>query len=297
MEEGGNIRQALSSAIEELEGAGVPDAVVEAERMLCRILKCKRHELFLNPEKSITTEEHGRIKAFMARRKRREPAAYITGETEFRDLRLKVTRAVLIPRPETELLVERALKFLEGIKEPVIIDLCTGSGCIAVTLAVELLRKGAAPLIYATDISGAALDVARDNAIANNVDKRVKFIEGDLFGPLGGLGLKGKADLIISNPPYVSTKEKESLESEVRAFEPPAALYGGVDGLLFIRRIIKGGPEYLRPGGVLLMEIGWSQGEAVKGLASKDPALIGATVKKDFSGMDRIFEATKKTGR
>ncbi len=291
------IRDTLKDATRELEGAGVPDAPVEAEQMLCRILRCKRHELFLNPERALATEELERVREFLVRRKKREPSAYITGETEFRGLRLKVTGAVLIPRPETELLVDRALKFLEGLEKPLIIDLCTGSGCIAVSLAVELLRKGVTPLIYAADISEAALEVARVNAGANNAAECVRFVRGDLFSPLEGLRLKDRADLIISNPPYVAAKEKETLQPEVRDFEPPAALYAGEDGLDFIKRIIGGVGEYLRPGGLLLMEIGFSQARAVKGLASEKTGLRGFSIKKDLSGLDRILEAWKKPAR
>ena len=292
-----SIRDTLKGATRELEGAGVPDAPVEAERMLRHITGLKRHELYMERGHRLEAEDVALLEDLLWRRKKREPLAYITGEVEFRGIHLTVTKDVLIPRPETELLVERALNFLEGLEKPVIMDLCTGSGCIAVSLAVELLRKGVTTLIYATDISEAALEVARVNARANNATECVRFVRGDLFSPLEGLRLKDRADLIISNPPYVAAKERETLQPEVRDYEPPAALYAGEDGLDFIKRIIGGAGEYLRPGGLLLMEIGFSQARAVKGLASEKTGLRGVSIKKDLSGMDRIFEAVKKPAR
>ncbi|GMR04354.1 MAG: peptide chain release factor N(5)-glutamine methyltransferase [Thermodesulfobacteriota bacterium] len=289
-------RQALKAAAAALEGAGVTEAGMEAEFILCDILDCKRHALFLDPERVLKTEEQKKLTEFIARRKKREPLAYITGEAEFRGLKLKVTGATLIPRPETELLVEEGLSFLKGIKEPAVIELCTGSGCIAISLAVELLQKGARPRIYAVDISAAALDAARKNAEAHGVGSLIEFTEGDLFTPLENSGFKAGADLIISNPPYVASGDMTTLEPEVRDYEPPAALYGGPDGLYFIRRIIRESTKYLKPDGRIVMEIGWGQARAVKEEADKNPGLKDVRIKKDYSGIERIFTARKNSG-
>ncbi|MBI5491567.1 MAG: peptide chain release factor N(5)-glutamine methyltransferase [Deltaproteobacteria bacterium] len=284
--------EALDWAKETLKKNKAPDPEVEAEFLLSHVLDCKRHELYLSPRRVLSGDEEARLRSYMEKRARREPAQYIVGEAEFRGLRFKVTRATLIPRPETELLVDEALDAAGRLKAESLtaVDLCTGSGCIAVSLAKELARS----IVYATDISEAALDVARENARANGVADRVRFLQGDLFGPLSGLGVEGRAGLIISNPPYVSKKDMEDLAPEIKDYEPEAALYGGEDGLDFYRKIIAGSPAYLAPGGYLIMELGYGQAAEVKGLVSKTGAFTGPEIRKDYSGIDRVLKARLK---
>lgn len=284
------IREALSLAAKALAKAGVSDPLAEAEYLLTHILKCSRPELFLKTGRAFTGDEAAAFTAAIERRKKREPAQYIAGDVEFRSHTIKVTRATLIPRPETELVVDEALEAAGAIgSNAVIVDLCTGSGCIAVSVAGEL----AGSRVYATDISWAALEVARENAVLNGVAGRVEFFEGDLFAPLP-CGLKGAVDIIISNPPYVSLSEMEGLAPEVRDFEPGTALFGGVDGLDFLRRIIAQAPGYLKKGGRLIMEIGYSQSEKVKEMAEKDGRFEAVALRKDYSGIERIFSARLK---
>lgn len=281
------VKETLSLAARELSKAGVPDPPAEAEYLLTHILGCKRHELFLNPSRLLTDAEAAAFTACMERRKKREPAQYITGEVEFRGHAIMVTRATLIPRPETELLVDEALA---AAKPPgsgtVVVDLCTGSGCIAVAVAKELSGSR----VYAADISEDAIKAARGNASINGVAEKVEFFTGDLFKALPE-GLKGKVDIILSNPPYVARSEMRGLAPEVRDYEPETALCGGAEGLDFIERIIKGAPEYLKKGAYLIMEIGFGQSEKVKALVSKDCRYEGVEVRKDYSGINRVFIA------
>ncbi len=280
------VREALTWAIQELEGSRVPDARTEAEYLLSFALKIKRHELYLYPERKLTKMQSSGFSDFIRKRALREPAQYITGETEFRGLLFKVTPDVLIPRPETELLVEKALCFLGGSKgTEIVIDLCTGSGCVAVSIAKERGNTR----VYAVDISKEALKVASLNARINGVSSKITFINGDLFAPLSEL--KGKARVIVSNPPYISKEDMEKLDPEIRDHEPMVALSGGTDGLDFIRRIIEGSPEYLVPGGSLMMEIGWGQAERVKDILTRHGHYRDIEIRKDLSGIERVVKA------
>ncbi|MBI5588176.1 MAG: peptide chain release factor N(5)-glutamine methyltransferase [Deltaproteobacteria bacterium] len=281
------IKEALSLAAMELSKADVPDPLAEAEYLLTHILGCKRHGLFLNPSRLLTDSEAAAFTAYMERRKKREPAQYITGEVEFRGHTFMVTRATLIPRPETELLVDEALAAAKPQGgETVVVDLCTGSGCIAVSVAKEL----AGSRVYAADVSTDAIKAARGNASLNGVAEKVGFFIGDLFKALPE-DLKGKVDIILSNPPYVARSEMQGLAPEVKDYEPETALCGGAEGLDFIERIIDGAPEYLKKGAYLIMEIGFGQSEKVKELASKDGRYEKIEVRKDYSGIDRVFIA------
>jgi release factor glutamine methyltransferase len=281
------VREALAWATQELEASRVPDSRTEAEYLLTFALRVKRHELYLYPERTLTGKESSEFSGSIRKRALREPAQYITGETEFRGLVFKVSPEVLIPRPETELLVEEAVDFLKGFKgEEIVIDLCTGSGCVAVSIAKERSNT----LVYAVDISKEALKVASLNAGINGVASSVKFINGDLFALLSEL--KGKARVIVSNPPYVSKEEIEKLDPEVRDYEPMIALNGGADGLEFIKRIIEDAPGYLLSGGRLMMEIGWGQAERVKEIITRHGLYRDIEIRKDLSGIERVVKAS-----
>ena len=280
------VREALKGAVERLGAAGVDSPVQDAEFLITHLLKVKRHELFLNPERALTDAEAALFDSFIERRGRREPAQLITGECEFRGLTFRVTGDVLIPRPETELLIDEALEkaaSFKGASMLCAIDLCAGSGCISVAFAKEAPRWR----VWATDISPSALKIASENAIANGVANRIDFLEGDLFAPLKGI----KAALILSNPPYVTAPEMKELEPEVAQWEPAGALYGGEDGLDFYRRIAAEAPKHLLPGGFLILEIGWGQAKAVRELIESAGRFTGIAIRKDYAGIERVVTA------
>jgi release factor glutamine methyltransferase len=287
--------EALVWAEKRLKSAGLPDPGVhdprhEALFMVADLMGLQPTEVYLKRGSVIDSDRFRTLRQWVERRLGREPSQYITGATEFRGLSFKVNPYVLIPRPETELLVCEGTGAIDS-RSPLILDLCTGSGCIAVAMAKEV--PGAR--IFALDISGPALRVAGENAAVHDVAYRIEFLEGDLFAPLKGRCLEASFDLILSNPPYVSGDELKRLKPEVRHFEPTMALYGGEDGLHFIRRIVNGAPDYLKPGGALILEIGYGQSEDVRiileGSGKFDPPLT----RKDYSGIDRFIKAQKKS--
>jgi len=210
----------------------------------------------------------------------------LTGHQEFYGLDFIVTPDVLIPRPETEFLIERVMKLVQESREssPLIVDVGTGSGCIAVTLAKQL------PLarLIATDASRTALDVARTNAEQHGVLDRIEFLEGDLLKPLAERGLEGAVDVLASNPPYIDEESRQLLQREVRDWEPHDALFGGADGLDFYRRLIAESPLYLKPGGYVVLEIGFSQVDSVSNMV-KGGALELVDITPDLQGIPRTL--------
>lgn len=276
-----------------LKRFNISNAKIDAEYLLSSILKCKRQELYLNPDRQLTNKEINTFKGFIQRRSKREPLQYIIGEEEFRGLVFKVTRDVLIPRPETELLIEEAVKIIErqrakGKRQKVnIIDLCTGSGCIAVSIAKEIDNCK----VYATDISEKALAAAKENAKKHGVENKIIFLQGSFFEPLKGKGLEAKIDILLSNPPYVSKKDMEKLQSEVKEYEPHLALYAGEDGLDSYRTIIPEALTYLENGGYLILEIGYGQAEGVKELFAQYPAYGKIEIINDLSEIERVVKA------
>lgn len=282
--------EALIWAFEELSKALIPYARGESEFLLMHVLDCRRHELFLNARRLLTPQETTLLRETAARRLEREPLQYIFGEAEFRGRAFKVTREVLIPRPETELLVGEALKEAPsfGGRPLMIIDLCAGSGCIAISAALEMHCE-----VFATDISEKALDIARENAQRLGASQKVTFFKGDLFEAVPEK-IKGRAHMVLTNPPYITEKDMAVLAPEVKDFEPGQALYGGSDGLDIIRRIITEAPKYLAPGGLLLMEIGYDQPEAVTRLAENSAEYSHVEILKDYAGIGRILKARTK---
>jgi release factor glutamine methyltransferase len=223
--------------------------------------------------------------ALVGRRARREPIAYITGQQEFFGLTFDVTPAVLIPRPETERVVEAALARFPDRDAPLAAaDLCTGSGCVAIALAVE--RQGWT--VTATDVSADALAVASLNARRHGVAGRVRLVEGDLLG-----GLPGSFDLIVSNPPYVADGLRTTLPPEVRDHEPAVALFAGADGLDVVRRLVADAGGRLHPGGALIVEIGFGQAGAVADLLSSAPLLRFVAIEPDLQGIPRTAVALR----
>lgn len=291
MEHGFTASEALVWTFGELSRNGVPFARDESEFILMHVLRCKRSELFLNARRELTDEEEQALARAVERRTGREPSQYIFGEAEFLGRTFKVTRDVLIPRPETELLVEEALKEAISIKDGrvTVVDLCTGSGCIGISVAAGLKDCD----VIATDISERALAIAKENSIRLGTAEKVRFGLGDLFGPVPET-LKGRIDMVLSNPPYIDEKDMASLEPEVKDFEPVQALSGGTDGMDIIKRVLQDSPEWLRPGGLLLMEIGYDQSAAVTSLASASARFSDIEIVKDYAGIGRILKARSK---
>ena len=281
------IAEATQKAAARLAAHKVPDAHRDAELLLCHALGRDRAWLLGHMQEQL--DEQGRVayEHFIGRRAVREPLQYITGLQEFWGLPFIVTPDVLIPRPETEFVVEAAVQAVSGNGTPVIVDLCTGSGCIAVSLARE--HPGAR--IFATDRSGAALDIARRNARQNGVADRIQFLEGDLLMPLRAMGLIGHIDVITANPPYIRNDEVPMLQPEVRDFEPELALVAGPDGTEIAERIIIAAATYLRSGGSLIMEMGIGQTVALRKFLTYTGRFIAIDVLKDLAGIERVIVA------
>jgi release factor glutamine methyltransferase len=271
-----NAREALASAQAELERAGCPSPRVDAEWLLADALGVTRTELYADGKQLLSDETVERFAAAVARRARREPLAYVLGEWGFRHLALRVDDRVLIPRPETEVLVERCLELLADEARPRVLDVGVGSGAIALAIAGE--HPGAS--VVATDSSRGALAVAVENRAAAGLDERVELVEGELFA-----GLRGPFDLVVSNPPYVEPGEIDSLEPEVRDYEPRAALLAtGVT-----ERIAAKAPTVLRAGGVLALETAdGSAGRVVSLLDGLGYEQITQTA--DLAGRPRVVD-------
>ncbi len=266
---------------EYFEKKEIPNPRLDAELLLSHVLDWKRIDLYVKHETTISQKNLDAFRAFVERRAKREPLQYILGGTEFWGLKLKVTPDVLIPRPETETLVEEALKVAQGVESPQILDIGTGSGAIAITLAKNLPTAK----MIATDISPEALDVARENAAAHGVSDRIEFILSDI-APWKTFEAQAKTfDLIVSNPPYIAVQDIEALQPEVSLHEPRLALDGGKAGFELPEKILKEAGPFLKPGGVLLMEIGEGQAETLRPLITE--------ARRDLQGVER-FVVLKK---
>jgi release factor glutamine methyltransferase len=269
-----------------LRAHGVPEPGSDAERLLGRVLGLDRAALHAEPARGVATQDASRFRELARRRAAREPLQHLIGEQEFWSLSFRVTPDVLIPRPETEHLIE-ALMRLRLRPDPRLLDLGTGSGCLAVAAAREI--PGA--LVVAVDSEAAALEVARGNALRHGVSERITFLPGDLFAPLAGRRWERGFDVVLSNPPYVPEAEWAALEPEVREHEPKAALTPGPDGLAIHRRIAAGAASWLRPGGVLLAEIGAGQDAAARDLYTSQAPLHLVAIEPDLAGIPRVIVA------
>jgi release factor glutamine methyltransferase len=281
-----SIRQALHEAAQILPGL---DARLEAEVLLAHVLGLTRAQLYARLDDALNPETTARFHALIARRATHEPLAYLTGHREFYGLDFVVDLRVMIPRPETELLVEKALELRCAIRDLRLADVGTGCGCIAVALAVNLPQA----TVYATELSVEALAVATEN-VRRHLDvapsvypclsvDRVRLLCGDLLAPL-----PEAVDLIVANLPYVTTAEWENLPPEIHDFEPNIALDGGEDGLEQIRRLLAQAPTYLKPGGAILLEIGVGQAPAVASLARRHFPTASLTLAKDLAELERV---------
>jgi len=310
-----DVESCLASGTLVLEQAGIETARLDAECLLAAVLGCPRWQLMLEPHRRLSAEEFGQILRLLQRREQREPLAYILGTREFWSLPFSVSSGVLVPRPETETLVEAALAAWgemraacrlpgaqlqtpsakrqapsDGGREagPTIVDLCTGSGAVAVALAKELPTAR----ILATDVSWRALRVARSNAEQHGVAEHITFLRGHLCRAIDGHVPEESVDLMVANPPYIPTGELVTLMPEVQ-WEPRLALDGGADGLRVAREIIETSPSRIRPGGFLLLEIGAEQAEALQELAAASGRWEPARVRCDLAGRPRVVTARR----
>ena len=272
----------LGRAAAALEQEGIDPARPEAEWLLAGLLGVERFALYLEPARRLTEAQAARYRELIERRARREPLQYLLGWEDFHGLRLAVTPDVLVPRPETEGLVEWALEALAGRRDPVIADLGTGSGAIACALATALPRAE----VLAVELAGGALAVASRNVRALGLSGRVRLLAGDLFAPLGSLS--PSLDLVVANPPYLPSAVIASLPPEVSRHEPRAALDGGPDGLGVLRRIVAGAPAVLKLGGWLLMEIGEEQAGSLASLMAAE-GFSGIRARRDLNGVERYI--------
>jgi len=291
---GPSVEECLASGTFLLERAGIESARLDAECLLAHVLACPRWVVGLEQRRRLTREQFGQYLRLLERRERREPLAYLLGTREFWSLPLAVSSGVLIPRPETETLVEAALAACAELSPassegPVLVDLCTGTGAIAIALARELPDAR----VFATDISRRALRVARANAEAHAVADRITFLQGNLWRALDGVVPGGQADLIVSNPPYVPSQIIAALMPEVQ-WEPRRALDGGPDGLRFHREIIATAARHLRPAGFLLLEIGADQAAAVAGLFEAGDDFEACRILQDLAARDRVVVARRR---
>jgi release factor glutamine methyltransferase len=264
-----------------------------AEILLSHALNMERVELYINHDKPLKKNELSLFKKLIKRRINREPVFYITGFKEFWSLKLHVTKDVLIPRPETEILVEEALKIIpdDCSSDFNILELGVGSGAIIISLAHE--KKNAS--FFATDISFQSIKIAKKNALTYNLENKILFFISNWFDAFSAANFHEKLDIIVSNPPYIPTNEINKLEHEIKRHEPLKALDGGDDGLLCIKNIILNARLYLKKGGSLLLEIGFDQKESVEKFVYKTNGYDKVKFLKDYAGYDRLAIITKKS--
>lgn len=277
------VENILKSTRSVLENSGFKDGLYETELILSKALGLNRSGLYLHFDKRLGK---GQIEFFLdmvEKRMKGIPLAYVLGEQPFRQINLEVNQDVLIPRGETELLIDKALKAIKGLVSTKALDLGTGSGALAISLA----KEAPSAKVWASDISTIALDLAKKNARRNRINGQLNFIESDLFSAFGPEHFSS-FDLILSNPPYIKLADLDGLPKEVKDFEPLLALSGGEDGLDFYRRIIPRSANFLKCGGHLILEIGFNQAKEVSALVMATDNFDWVDVSKDYAGLDRV---------
>lgn len=279
----------LAWARQSLDSTGTPNAAQEALWLLAFALEMEHHALVSRTEQAVTAEQLARAKTLVSRRVAREPLQYILRTQEFCGLDFAVSSSVLIPRPETELLVHAVLKEGGLAEGATLVDVGTGSGCIAVTLATILDEAR----IFAVDCSAEALVVAKSNAVRHGVGEKIVWIEGNLLSPLRDRITVGTVDVIVSNPPYIADGEWERLQPEVKLFEPRLALLAGPRGTEFHEQLFHDSKEFLVPDGLLVMEIGQGQLPLVRQAAEQAGGYTGLQTVKDEAGIDRVIIARR----
>ncbi len=284
------IQKLLNWITDYLTQKGVDSPRLSAELLLSSVLGLKRIELYTQYNQPVAQERLEQLRGLVKRAGRHEPVVYLVGKTEFYSMQFEVTSDCMIPRPETELLVQRAIEFLRRRSGPQqVCDLCTGCGVIAVAIAANVPDAR----VVATDLSDAALGVAAKNVAKHGLAGRVELLQGDLFEPVIPQLDVTPFNLIACNPPYVSTAEYEALEKNVKDYEPRLALHAGDDGLDIYRRLCEQVGPFLKSGGILLLEIGYMQGSAVRELLERTGAFAEIRVEKDLQKNDRVVVAQR----
>ncbi|MCK4223960.1 MAG: peptide chain release factor N(5)-glutamine methyltransferase [candidate division Zixibacteria bacterium] len=276
--------EVLNQAVEKLRAKGIDRPRTNAELLLEAVLNAKKIDLYLDRDRILTPQQIEKFNHFIQERIAGKPLQYIIGSTEFFGLEFKLNESVLIPRPETEILVEIIIEHIKDFPQPKIIDLGTGSGAIAISLAKNLKSC----FVFATDISSDALKVAKENAKSQEVENQIEFLCGDLIGPLRNKNIEGKISCVVSNPPYVSQDEFDHLPKEVKDYEPIVALRTDEEGTFFHKRIIEGSLAFLKKGGILALEVGLGQATKVADLIRSQKEFENTEMKKDLGGIERI---------
>ena len=279
-----NIEEILKKEINNLKQNNIENSTLKAKILLANILNVKKEYLLIHSEEEIKQEDKIKYENCIKELIKGKPLQYITNKQEFMGLDFYVDENVLIPQPDTEILVEKAIEIAETTQKNKILDMCTGSGCIAISLAKKINNTQ----IIAVDISNNALNVANKNAINNNVENKIKFINSDMFN-----NIEEKFDIIVSNPPYIETETINKLEIEVQN-EPHLALDGGIDGLKFYKTIANNAFKYLNENGYLLLEIGYNQQNSVTQLLQDIGKYKDIETVKDLGGNYRIVIARKE---
>jgi len=271
---------------EYLEGKGIEQGRLDAEHLLAHALDVGRLQLYLQYDRPLVSEELDRFRPLLRRRARREPLQHVIGRTAFRDLELKTDARALVPRPETELLVQLVLDWARGRGALTAIDVGTGSGCIALALASE----GPFERVWGIDVSPEALSLARENAGIHDPDERVVWREGHGLREVP----EARVDVVVSNPPYIARGEAAELQPEVRDFEPDAALYAGEDGREMLHELIRSAPTALVSGGLLALEVGLGQAPSIRDTLMAHGGWETPTVHEDYTGRERFVTATRR---
>ncbi len=299
------VLEAIQKSTDFLGKKNVESPRLQTELLLAHLLKMPRMKLYLNFDRALTAAETDGLRELVKRRGLREPLQHIIGSTSFCGFEIAVSRQVLVPRPETELLAELGWQFLSTLNSQLstCLDFCTGSGCIAIAIAAKCPQAK----IFATDISTEALALAKENAERNNVGERIEFLAGDGFAALpvvaqasslcvskneltGKMPVPLRFDLIVSNPPYIPSAEIATLDPEVRDFDPRLALDGGADGLDFYRKLAAEAKTFLKPDGKIMVEFGDGQADAIKKIFESEKWVVEA-VREDYSHRARIIIA------
>lgn len=283
-EETWTVRRILEWTTGHLKKHGSDTPRLDAEILLAHAMKCPRIRLYTQFDEPLSDAVRGQMRELVQRRAKAEPVAYLVGQREFFSLAFRVTRDVLIPRPDTETLVIEILDQAKGLPAPKILDLCTGSGCVAVSVA----KNCKAAMLTATDIHAAAIAIATENAAKHDVADRVSVLESDLFAAIPPAE---KFNIIASNPPYIPSVEIEQLDAEVARHEPRLALDGGPDGLTIVRRIINDAPRFAAPGALLLLEFSPEQAAAVEQLLIAHGGYQEVFIRKDLGHRPRVARA------
>lgn len=276
------ISSLLNWTVNYFKSKNIQSARLDAEVLLSHVLRQKRIYLYVHFDEPMEQNELSKFREYVKKRAQHVPIAYIIGEREFMGLPFKVTKDTLIPRPDTEILVENVLNNVDKDKEIEIVDIGTGSGAIILSLLVNLPKAQGKTV----DISSKAIEVAKENAVNLQVNDRCEFFVGDLFAPLNG----NKFDVIVSNPPYIPQKDIATLEDDVKEYEPVSALTDGGDGLSYYRRLLSEGKAYIKENGFIALEIGIYQSEDVKQIAM-DNGWKNIKIVKDYAGIDRVVLA------